>query len=210
MDPEAWDDRYRSVPRMSSGNPNPTLVTEATALHPGRALDIGCGEGADAIWLAEHGWTVTAIDIAPTALQRAARIRSGADERITWVERDITKEPPPPGPYDLVTMHYIPLLTKDAGRVVPELLDAVAQGGVFLFVTHDLDDLSTRDDFDPRRYCQPTDIAHRLGPEWTITTDERRPRNHKSQRGASHRFDAILSCTHIVRDRNDPRPPPPR
>lgn len=194
MNPEPWDERYRRVRRMSSGNPNPTLVTEATPLTPGRALDIGCGEGADAIWLAENGWTVTAIDLAPTALQRGADVESPQAEHITWLACDITKDPPPAGPYDLVTMHYIPPLITDADHVVPQLLDLIAPAGTLLFVTHALEGLSMRDDFDPGMYCQPMDIARRLTPEWTITTDEKRPRNRHSHRDDSHTFDAILSC----------------
>ncbi|MBR7835603.1 methyltransferase domain-containing protein, partial [Actinospica durhamensis] len=69
---EFWDERYRGHERLFSGNPNAVLVAEAADLEPGRALDVGCGEGADALWLARNGWQVTAIDIAPTALTRAA------------------------------------------------------------------------------------------------------------------------------------------
>ena len=68
---EFWDARYRSAPAIWSGNPNPHLVADAGDLTPGRALDIGAGEGADAIWLAQRGWTVTAVDISGVALQRA-------------------------------------------------------------------------------------------------------------------------------------------
>lgn len=204
MEHETWDDRYRRVPRMSSGNPNPTLVTEAAPLAPGRALDVGCGEGADAIWLADNGWTVTAIDIAPTALQRAAEAKSSHPQRVTWLACDITKDSPPAGPYDLVSMHYIPLLTEDADRVVPQLLDTIAPAGTLLFVTHSLDDLSARDGFDPDLYCQPTDIARRLGPEWTITTEEKRPRNRNHQGDGSHKFDTILSCRRMAGTRSHP------
>src|SRR6266702_6994197 len=65
-----WDERYRSARQVWSGNPNPQLIAEATALPPGRALDVGCGEGADAIWLARRGWSVVAADISGVALER--------------------------------------------------------------------------------------------------------------------------------------------
>ena len=199
MEPETWEERYRKVPRMSSGDPNSTLVTETASLAPGRALDIGCGEGSDAIWLAENEWAVTAIDIAPTALQRAATSGSPHADRIAWRECDLTKDPLPAGPYDLVTMHYLPLLSRDADRIVPEVLNTVAPGGTFLFVTHDLDDLNDFGDFDPGRYCQPPDIARRLGAEWTITTEEKRPRTHTSHRETPHQTDAILRCSRNAR-----------
>src|SRR5690349_24226678 len=65
---EFWDERYRSADRIWSGNPNPHLVTTVTGLPPGTALDVGCGEGADAVWLAEQGWQVTALDVSAVAL----------------------------------------------------------------------------------------------------------------------------------------------
>lgn len=68
MDAQHWDDMYRSRDHVFSGSPNPVLVGEVTGLTPGRALDAGCGEGADALWLARQGWQVTAVDISATAL----------------------------------------------------------------------------------------------------------------------------------------------
>lgn len=191
----SWETRYQSGPRLFSGEPNPTLVAETARLRAGRALDVGCGEGGDAIWLAERGWQVTAIDIAPTALRRAARENPAAAERVTWLECDITHDSLPSGPFDLVTMHYIPLLTRDADGVLPGVLSTVAPGGIFLFVTHDLDDLAVRGDFDPRDYCQPGDVAERLGPEWTVTAQRKRRGNGRADPATTHTHDAILSAT---------------
>lgn len=177
---------------VHGGLPNPTLLTETADLSPGRALEIGCGEGADALWLAEHGWQITATDIAPTALRRAAQTPSPAAHRVTWVESDLTDEMPVDGPFDLVTMHYLPLTNGAADQMLPGLLEKVASGGTFLFVTHDVDDLEPRHDVDPHRYSQPDDIAARLGVGWTVVLNEKRPREGTAQSGSAHTHDVIL------------------
>lgn len=192
MNQRSWDARYQNSSRIFSGLPNSTLVAETADLPLGRALDIGCGEGADAIWLAERGWDVTAIDIAPTALHRAAQAKPDESRPITWDQCDITHDPPPDGPFDLVTMHYIPLLNKAAGRVLPRLVKTVVPGGTLLFVTHDISDLEASGDVDPYRYCQPDDVAQQLGLGWTITVNEKRQRGGTAQRGTRHTHDAIL------------------
>ena len=72
FDAAFWNDRYASAPAIWSGKPNAQLVAEASGLAPSTALDVGCGEGADAVWLAERGWHVTALDISQVALDEAA------------------------------------------------------------------------------------------------------------------------------------------
>lgn len=100
MDEAYWDQRYRSTGTMWSGHPSPHVVAEVAALVPGSAVDVGCGEGADAIWLAGHGWRVTAVDMSAVALERAAAraAEPGADvaDRITCCTR--TSRPGCPGP----------------------------------------------------------------------------------------------------------------
>ena len=89
LTPEFWDERYRSKEQVWSGNPNPHLVEQIADIAPGTALDVGCGEGADAIWLAARGWQVTAADVSQVALDRGARFaaEAGSDvaARITWL-----------------------------------------------------------------------------------------------------------------------------
>ena len=89
-----WDERYRSHSQLWSGTPNAHLVSEASGLIPGTALDAGRGEGADAIWLAEHAWQVTAVDFSTVALERSAAraLEVGAEvaQRITWLHADLT------------------------------------------------------------------------------------------------------------------------
>src|SRR5262245_34545887 len=105
-----WDDRYGSADQIWSGNPNQRLVEQTANLTPGTALEVGCGEGADAIWLAERGWQVTAVDVSTVALERAARqaARIGPDVagRIEWQQADILAWQPTPRHFDLVTAHF--------------------------------------------------------------------------------------------------------
>ncbi len=102
-----WDQRYGASGALWSGQPNPQLLAEASGLPPGRALDAGSGEGADAIWLAERGWLVTAVDISTVALDRGAaharQLGSELAERITWQQADLLNWGPQPQTYDLAS-----------------------------------------------------------------------------------------------------------
>ncbi|MGV9839969.1 class I SAM-dependent methyltransferase [Nocardia niigatensis] len=109
MDAEFWDVRYRSRDKLFSGEPNTVLLVQASGLPVGQALDVGCGEGADALWLARRGWQVTAVDVALTALQRAAVSATDISGRIAWVRADLTSTPPPEDSFDLVSAQYFPL-----------------------------------------------------------------------------------------------------
>ena len=130
-----WDARYSERDgAMWSGRPNGRLVAEVAGLDPGRALDVGCGEGADAIWLARRGWTVTAIDISDLALRRAREAADRAGAAVEWVRGDALRTPSPARSFDLVSMQY-PALPKAAGEpAVRALLDTVRPGGLLLAV----------------------------------------------------------------------------
>ena len=115
---------------MWSGRPNGRLVAEVAALNPGWALDVGCGEGADAIWLAQRGWIVTAIDISEVALARAREASHPAGASVEWICGDTLQTPFRAGSFDLVSMQY-PALRKSAGEAaVRRLLDTVHPGGL--------------------------------------------------------------------------------
>ena len=139
-DEEFWEDRYRSQSAIWSGNANLVLVAEAGDLTKGTALDVGCGEGGDAIWLAEQGWTVTAVDFSTVALDRgAARAKElGIEDRIRWVHADLTQWQPAES-YDLVSSHYLHLLGTEQEELLSRLVGAVAPGGTLLYVAHSFD-----------------------------------------------------------------------
>ncbi|MEU5980840.1 methyltransferase domain-containing protein [Streptomyces sp. NPDC047434] len=138
-DPRAfWEGRYRGSDRVWSGRPNPLLVREVAALRPGTALDLGCGEGADAVWLAEQGWRVTGVDISATALARAAEHaeREGVGERVSW-ERHELGATFPEGTFDLVSAQFLQSpVALDQNGVLRRAAAAVAPGGHLLVVMH--------------------------------------------------------------------------
>ncbi|WP_433154858.1 class I SAM-dependent methyltransferase [Actinomadura nitritigenes] len=135
---EFWDARYSESERIWSGDPNTVLVRETADLPPGTALDLGAGEGADAVWLARRGWRVTAVDISRVALERGARHAddAGVGDRIDWRHHDLAVSFPK-GEFDLVSAHFL-----HSPREMPreEILRAaaaaVAPGGVLLVVGH--------------------------------------------------------------------------
>ncbi|MFJ8871409.1 SAM-dependent methyltransferase [Streptomyces sp. NPDC102473] len=137
-DAEMWDDRYRESDRIWSGNPNAALVREVDGLKPGRALDLGCGEGADAVWLARQGWTVTATDISRVALDRAAghAADAGLADRIDWQWHDLGMSFPE-GEFDLVSAQFLHSMG-DLPReeILRRAASTVAPGGVLLIVGH--------------------------------------------------------------------------
>lgn len=172
MDEAFWDDMYRETTRKWSGKPNPQLVAEVTDLKPGTALDVGCGEGADAIWLAEHGWQVTGADVSRVALERAAE----HSDEVKWLYLDLTKETAP-DKYDLVTAHYVHLRPKvDMELVYRRIAEAVAPGGTLLIVGHDKQETHRHEiDVPDDIFFDAEDITSLLAPdEWGIEVAETR------------------------------------
>lgn len=147
---------------MWSGRPNGRLVAEITGLAPGRALDVGCGEGADAIWLAQQHWFVSAIDISEVALARAQAAAERARVSVEWVRGDALASPFAPRSFDLVSMHY-PALPKATGEAaIRALLDTLSPGGLLLAVYHDLShehhEHMKSQGFDPADYVSVDDL----------------------------------------------------
>ncbi len=134
----AWAERYATGKKIWSGNPNALLVREAEGLPPGRALDIGCGEGGDAIWLARQGWQVVGIDIAQGALDLAAEhaAEQGVADAISWERHDLTRTTPT-GPFDLVSACYFhSWIEMDRAGALRAAAALVAPGGNLLVVGH--------------------------------------------------------------------------
>jgi len=133
-----WEDRYAERERIWSGHVNAHLAEIAAPLSPGRALDLGCGEGGDSLWLAEHGWQVMGVDISETALSRAAAEAAvrGLTDHVRFVQTNLS-ETFPEGIFDLVSAQFLQSLVHlDRERIFAAAARAVAPGGVLMIVDH--------------------------------------------------------------------------
>ncbi|WP_193605063.1 class I SAM-dependent methyltransferase [Nocardioides dongkuii] len=134
---EFWDSRYAESERIWSGQPNPRLLEHASDLPPGTALDVGCGEGADAVWLARRGWRVTGVDLSTVALERAARHaeEAGVADRCAWQQVDLLAGDPLPEA-DLVSAQFMHLPDPQFATAYAALAAAVRPGGTLLVAAH--------------------------------------------------------------------------
>lgn len=196
-----WERRYEGAP-MWSGNPNGSFVAEVSGLAPGRALDVGAGEGGDAIWLAEAGWDVTANDISGRALDRlrAEAERRGLDVECLHADASATA-PFAADSYDLVSAQYASIPRTGDDRGVRNLVGAVASGGTLVVVSHDLEPMRAPVDttvqsrpFDPDAYVRVADVVAALdgAPDWDIELHERRPRPAGAASAGHHVDDVVL------------------
>jgi SAM-dependent methyltransferase len=178
---EFWDNRYSSAGQLWSGQPNAQLVAQVADLVPGDALDAACGEGADAIWLARRGWTVTAVDVSAVALERGANAARAADgaaggdiaRRITWQREDLRTWGPEADTYDLVSAQFMHFPKADLEVMHRRLAAAVRPGGTLLMVAHHPDDIHAARNGHPDLFWYAEDIAASLDPgQWEVRVAE--------------------------------------
>ena len=173
-------------------------MAEIEAMRPGRALDLACGAGRNAVWLAEHGWLVTAVDFSEVALAQArerAR-RRGVD--VEWVAADLREYAPPEGAFDLVLVLYLHLPAGERRPVLSHAAAAVAPSGTLLLVGHDLANLGTgaRGPSDPALLYTTEDIAAEL-PGLVVEKAERVTRTVETDEGAVEAVDALVRASAI-------------
>jgi SAM-dependent methyltransferase len=139
VDAKAWDARYAGTELMWSVEPNQFVARECLDLPPGRAVDLACGEGRNAIWLARRGWEVTAVDFSAVALDKGRRL--AGDVALDWVVADATTWEPDGG-YDLAVLAYLQLPADERRAAVRHAYAALAPGGTVVLVAHDTANLT--------------------------------------------------------------------
>jgi SAM-dependent methyltransferase len=156
VDSAAWDARYASVDLVWGGEPNRFVAAEfgppkdsdaarpqsAVGVPPGRALDVGAGEGRNAIWLAGLGWHVTAVDFSAVAIDRGRRLAEARGVTVDWVVADLRDYVPARGAFDAVIVAYLHLLPTEIAVVLGRAADALATGGRILVIGHDVTNVS--------------------------------------------------------------------
>jgi SAM-dependent methyltransferase len=171
VDAQGWDRRYAAEDRIFSAEPNPIVKEVLTGLPPGRALDLAAGEGRHALWLAERGWRVTAVDFSKVGLERG----SGEAERrglpIDWVLGDAYRYDPPPASFDLVLIAYFHPRPADRERVFARVVDALVPGGHLLVAGRHVDDIGRdggRGPSNPDLRYRPEELRQALPPSLAI------------------------------------------
>jgi len=146
MDARAWDERYAASELVWSARPNQFVESELADLVPGRALDLACGEGRNALWLAERGWEVTAVDFSLVGLDKGRSLQTrherGRDLRVEWVHADVLEHSPSPASYHLTLLAYLQLVAEQRRVAVRTAFGALRVGGTFFLVAHDSSNLT--------------------------------------------------------------------
>ncbi len=200
---ERWDLRYSETDRVWSGHANPVLREVAAWLEPGTALDVGCGEGGDVIWLAEHGWRAVGLDLSSVALERAAAAATerGVGERCSWIVGDITdgglaSGMGTDGGFGLVTSHYVHEPADIRVDAWLAAADLTAAGGVLLIVGHHPDDEAPtgRGPRDPSVLFAPEEVEEALSSVrgLDVETSEMRERSVDEPDGPVTRRDTVV------------------
>ena len=142
MNSQDWDERYATTELVWGAGPNHFLVAEVDGLPPGRALDLGCGEGRNAIWLAQRGWQVSGVDFSEVGLEKARQLAAERGVEVTWVRADLRDYEPDHEAFELVIVMYIQAPAARLADLMRKASAALAPGGTLLVVGHDLLNLS--------------------------------------------------------------------
>jgi SAM-dependent methyltransferase len=138
MDASDWNARYDTTELIWKGEPNQFLPIEVTDLKVGSAVDLACGEGRNAVWLAKQGWTVTGVDFSSVGVEKGRKLASDNGVDATWVVADATTWEPPETGFDLVAVFYLQLPAAERRASMHTAVRSLAIGGTLILVGHDL------------------------------------------------------------------------
>jgi SAM-dependent methyltransferase len=155
---EDWNARYAGKELLWTAEPNRLFAAEAGGVSPGRALDVACGEGRNAVWLAELGWRVTAVDFSEVAIAKGGELAAARGVEVEWVVADVLEYEPEPRGFDLVAVLYLQLPADELSRAIRSAVDAVAPGGTLFVLGHDTTNLTGG-------YGGPKDVSVLFTPE---------------------------------------------
>jgi SAM-dependent methyltransferase len=141
VDRAGWDDRYQGDELIFTADPSRFLGPELAALVPGRALDLGSGEGRNALWLAERGWGVTGVDFSAVGVAKADRVARRRGLQVDWVVADLRSFHPPASTYDLVVQFFVHFPSPERRALLRRAAEALRPEGVMLVVGYDVSHL---------------------------------------------------------------------
>jgi SAM-dependent methyltransferase len=201
VDSKQWDERYSATGFVWATGPNQFVAAELADLPPGRAIDLAAGEGRNTIWLAEHGWRVTAVDFSRVGLDKGRSLsaaRGVPEERVDWILADLSDYQPEPAAYDLALIAYLQVSPKVRATVLARAAAALAPGGTAFIVAHDLTNLSegTGGPQDPEVLYTPEAVRAEL-PGLRILRAERVRRTVAREDGPATAIDTLV---HAVRE----------
>jgi SAM-dependent methyltransferase len=190
---EDWNVRYATKELVWTAEPNHLFASEVEALEPGHALDVACGEGRNAIWLAERGWTVTGVDFSDVALEKAERLAASRGVRVEWVLGDVVEQAQEPRSFDLVAVLYLQLPRDELARALRAAADAVAAGGTLIVLGHDARNIAEGHGGpkDPSVLYTPADVVAELG-DLAVERAETVRRAVELEDGAAVALDAFV------------------
>ncbi|WP_239313649.1 bifunctional 2-polyprenyl-6-hydroxyphenol methylase/3-demethylubiquinol 3-O-methyltransferase UbiG, partial [Frankia sp. Cj3] len=171
MDAAQWDRRHTGAGLVWTAEPNPIVIEQLAGLRPGRALDLACGVGRNAVWLASQGWRVTGLDFSEVAIRKARELSRRFDVTPEWIKADVLEWTPRPMSYNLVTICYLHLPPGERRTILYDAMKAVIPGGTLLVLGHDRATL-TLGRGDGRKPSGPADPQSLLSPDELLDADE--------------------------------------
>jgi 2-polyprenyl-3-methyl-5-hydroxy-6-metoxy-1,4-benzoquinol methylase len=195
MDSEDWNQRYAGRELVWTSEANRFLVQEAATLASARALDLACGEGRNAVWLAERGWQVTGVDFSTVGVAKAQRLADARGVTVEWVTANVLDHRPKPAAFELVIIFYLQVPATQRTPIVRSAAGAVAPGGTFLLVAHDASNIAAGygGPQDPAVLYAAQDIVTDLdGTGLQIERSDRVQRPVETSEGSRMALDALV------------------